>query len=84
MRAAVAAIRQQAPARLVVAVPAASPDVCDDLARLVDEIVCLITPEPFYSVGFWYDEFSQTTDQEVRDLLQRANQSAKGGGSTSV
>jgi predicted phosphoribosyltransferase len=78
MRAAVAAIRQQAPGRLVVAVPAASPEVCDEFAHRVEDIVCLITPEPFYGVGFWYDQFSQTTDQEVRDLLERANLNVKG------
>jgi predicted phosphoribosyltransferase len=72
MRAAVAALRQQQPARIVVAVPTAAPATCDEFRGEVDEIVCAITPEPFYAVGLWYDDFSQTTDEEVRDLLGRA------------
>lgn len=74
MRAAVQAIRAQQPARIVVAVPVASQDVCADLGRLVDEMICAETPESFYAVGLWYDDFSETTDQEVRDLLREANQ----------
>ena len=70
MRAAVAAVRQQAPARVVVGVPVAAPEVCAEFARLVDDVVCVVTPEPFYSVGVWYDTFSQTTDEEVRRLLE--------------
>ncbi len=77
MRAAVAALRQQGPARIVVAVPVASPDVCSEIGALVDEIVCLRTPEPFYAVGLWYEDFSQTTDEEVRDYLRRARQPAR-------
>jgi predicted phosphoribosyltransferase len=72
MRAAVAALRKLQPARIVVAVPVAAPATCEDLVPEVDEIVCARTPEPFHSVGSWYLEFSQTTDQEVRDLLARA------------
>jgi putative phosphoribosyl transferase len=72
MRAAVAALRQQQPARLVVAVPIASESTCNALRPEVDEIICAKTPEPFYAVGLWYEDFSQTTDGEVRDLLQRA------------
>lgn len=72
MRAAVAALRKLRPARIVVAVPVAAPAVCADLAPEVDEIVCARTPEPFQSVGSWYLDFSQTTDEEVRDLLSRA------------
>lgn len=74
MRAAVAALRQERAGRIVVAVPVASPDVCAELGREVDEIVCLETPEPFYAVGYWYQDFSPTTDEEVRDLLERARQ----------
>ena len=73
MRAAIAALRQHRPARIVVAVPAAAPRTCSDIADEVDEIICAATPEPFYAVGQWYQEFSQTTDDEVRDLLARAS-----------
>lgn len=72
MRAAVAAVKQQSPAKLIVAVPAAAPQTCSELGREVDEIVCAVTPEPFYAVGMWYEDFSQTTDEEIRDLLRRA------------
>lgn len=72
MRAAVAALRQLQPARIVVAVPVASPATCDEFRSDVDEIVCALTPEPFGAVGFWYQNFSQTSDDEVRDLLARA------------
>jgi hypothetical protein len=58
----------------VVAVPTASPEVCDALRAEVDEVVCAITPEPFEAVGRWYEDFSQTTDDEVRDLLARRQQ----------
>src|SRR4030088_1412657 len=73
MRAAAAALRQQEPARLVVAVPAGSPEICAEFRDEVDEVVCAITPEPFYAVGLWYDDFSQTTDDEVRGLLAAAS-----------
>jgi putative phosphoribosyl transferase len=72
MRAAVAALRQQQPQKTVVAVPVAAPSTRDELAREVDEIVCVATPEPFLAVGRFYDDFSQTTDREVHDLLERA------------
>jgi predicted phosphoribosyltransferase len=72
MKAAVAALRQQNPARLVVAVPVAALPTCAELAGLVDEIVCAETPEPFYAVGTWYDDFAQTTDEELRRLLEQA------------
>jgi putative phosphoribosyl transferase len=72
MRAAIAAVRERSPARLVVAVPTAAPSTCEELARQVDELVCLRTPEPFYAVGLWYEDFSQTSDDEVRELLERA------------
>ena len=72
MRAAVAALRRQDPARIVVAVPTAAPSVCQEFRALVDDVVCLITPEPFYAVGLWYENFSETSDDEVRDLLRRA------------
>jgi erythromycin esterase-like protein/predicted phosphoribosyltransferase len=69
MRAAVMALRQHEPARILVAVPTASPETCDELKAEVDEVVCAITPEPFHAVGYWYEDFTQTTDQEVRELL---------------
>ena len=74
MRAAARALRQQDPAHLVVAVPVASEETCRQFqdAREADEVVCALTPEPFLAVGYWYDDFSQTTDEEVRDLLARA------------
>ncbi len=72
MRAAVAALRQESPKRIVVAVPIASPETCDAFRNEVDDVVCAVTPEPFYAVGLWYDDFSQTSDEEVHDLLERA------------
>jgi predicted phosphoribosyltransferase len=72
MRVAVAALRQRHPARLVVAVPIAAPSTCDEFRNEVDEVICARTPDPFYAVGLWYEDFSQTTDEEVRDLLRRA------------
>jgi predicted phosphoribosyltransferase len=74
MRAAAAALRQQQPAYVVIGVPVAAPQTCDEFKLEVDEIVCADTPEPFQAVGLWYEDFSQTTDQEVRDLLTRARQ----------
>jgi predicted phosphoribosyltransferase len=70
MRAAVAALRQMKPRRIVVAVPVAAVPTRREFAREVDEIVCLQTPEPFLSVGFWYDDFSQTTDEDIREMLE--------------
>ena len=72
MRAAAAAIAQRDPARVIVAVPVAARETCNELAREVDDVVCLHTPEPFHAVGLWYDDFSQTTDEEVRELLAHA------------
>src|SRR2546421_462828 len=72
MRAAAAALRRQQPARIVVAVPVSAVQTCDEYRMGVDEIICAITPEPFHAVGMWYADFSQTSDEEVRDLLARA------------
>lgn len=72
MRAAVAALRRLGPQRIVVAVPVASPDTCAELRAEVDEVVCAYTPEPFRAVGYWYEDFSQTSDEEVHELLERA------------
>jgi predicted phosphoribosyltransferase len=75
MRAAVQALRQQQPARIVVAVPVAARATCDSFKEEVDTMcVCAVTPEPFEAVGLWYRDFSQTTDEEVRELLGRAEQ----------
>ena len=72
MHAAIRALRQQQPARIVVAVPTASPETCAELKTEVDDIICATTPDPFYAVGLWYEDFSQTTDEEVRELLARS------------
>lgn len=74
MAVAVQAIRREKPARVVVAVPVAARDSCVDLAKHVDEMVCLYTPEPFRAVSIWYDEFEQTSDDEVIELLRRASE----------
>lgn len=72
MRVAMAVLRDRSPARLVVAVPAAPPETCRLLEAEADEVLCEITPEPFVAVGRWYEDFSQTTDEEVRQLLAEA------------
>ena len=72
MRSAVAALRPEGPSRLV-AVPVAAPSACEEFQDEADEVVCALTPEPFLAVGYWYEDFSQTTDEEVRDLLARAS-----------
>src|SRR5262245_30956600 len=74
MRAAAAALRKQRPGRTVVAVPVSAARTCDEYRMGVDEIICAKTPEPFLGVGQWYRDFSQTTDEEVRDLLVRAQE----------
>ena len=72
MRAAAAALRQQNPARIVVAVPVSATQTCDEYRMGVDEIICAKTPEPFMGVGMWYLDFSQTSDEEVREILARS------------
>jgi putative phosphoribosyl transferase len=74
MRAATIALRQQQPARIIVAVPVAVAETCDAFKDQVDDIICAVTPEPFFAVGLWYRDFSQTTDEEVRELLEKAAQ----------
>jgi putative phosphoribosyl transferase len=71
MRAAVQAVRAHEPARVIVAVPVGAPETCEQFADVADKTVCARTPEPFAAVGLWYRDFSQTSDEEVRDLLQR-------------
>lgn len=72
MRAAVSAVRQHEPARVIVAVPVGAPSTCALLRRDADEVVCLRTPDPFAAVGLWYRRFEQTSDEEVRQLLDLA------------
>ena len=73
MRAAVRAVRQLDPSRIIVAVPVGAPDTCDALGTIADEVVCLLMPTSFSAVGQWYLDFSQTTDEEVQHLLASAN-----------
>ena len=73
MRAAVAGLRTLNPAFIVVAVPTAAPETCEAMEPEVDQMICATTPEPFYGVSRWYEDFSQTTDEEVRMLLEEAN-----------
>ena len=72
MRAAVKALKQRGAARIVVAVPVGPPDTCREFEDVADEVVCASAPESFQAVGQYYDDFSQTTDDEVRDLLAKA------------
>jgi putative phosphoribosyl transferase len=73
MLAAARSLRLQRPKRIIVAVPVASSVACDEFRAHVEEVVCAETPEPFYAVGVWYGDFAQTTDDEVRTLLERAS-----------
>jgi putative phosphoribosyl transferase len=73
MRAAILALRRQHPAAIVIAVPVAAATTCAEFASEVDDVICASTPEPFHAVGLWYADFTQTTDQEVRDLLARSS-----------
>jgi putative phosphoribosyl transferase len=73
MRAAVEAVRRLQPARVVVAIPVAAAERCRSLATVVDDVICLRTPVPFSAVGLWYEDFSQTTDDQVRTLLEQAS-----------
>ncbi|MBZ5584401.1 MAG: phosphoribosyltransferase [Acidobacteriia bacterium] len=82
MLAAARAVRLRSPRRLVVAVPVASPQACEDFREQVDQVFCLTTPQPFYAVGAWYEDFAQTTDAEVRELLERAAHERVGRGGT--
>ena len=72
MKAAVLALRYEAPARIIVAVPVGAAATCDALRSIADDVVCLYSPHDFSSVGLWYEDFEQTTDQNVRDLLEQA------------
>jgi predicted phosphoribosyltransferase len=72
MRAAVAALRARQPAEIVVAVPVGAASSCGELRADADRVICVQTPEPFFAVGQWYEDFTQTTDEQVRLLLARA------------
>jgi putative phosphoribosyl transferase len=75
MHAAVTALKLQRPERIVVAVPVAASETCDEFKNEVDEIICLRTPTSFYAVGLWHERFQQLTDQEVGELLRKAEKS---------
>ena len=74
MRAAVTALRSQKPAAIIVAVPVGSREACEALGHAADDLICLETPEPFIAVGNWYEDFSQTSDEEVRRVLHAYHQ----------
>jgi predicted phosphoribosyltransferase len=78
MRAAAIALRQMKPLKIVVAVPVAPPDTCEALRSEVEDVICAITPEPFIAVGAWYSDFPQTSDEEVRQLLEQVSQDQHG------
>jgi putative phosphoribosyl transferase len=71
LEAAIRSIKQQKPAQIIIAVPVAPPSICHYLERQVDQLICLLKPEVFSSISLWYDDFSQTTDQEVCELLAK-------------
>jgi putative phosphoribosyl transferase len=79
MRAATGALRKQGVAKIVVAVPVGAPETCRELEAKVDELICAFAPEFFHGVGQFYEDFSQTTDQEVRETLARMTQSKEPG-----
>jgi putative phosphoribosyl transferase len=82
MRAAAIALRQMRPLKIVVGVPVAPPETCEAFRSEVEEVICAMTPEPFVAVGAWYSDFSQTSDEEVRQLLERAAQNPHGNSPT--
>ncbi len=73
MLAACRALQTEGPRRIIAAVPVASTEACDRIRQIADEMVCTMTPSPFVAIGGWYENFSQTTDEEVRELLERAS-----------
>jgi putative phosphoribosyl transferase len=75
MRAPALAVRDLQPARIVVALTLAAEETCDQFRDVVDDVICAVTPKPFYAVGMWYEDFDQTTDDEVRELLERGRTS---------
>ncbi|HLP89072.1 MAG TPA: phosphoribosyltransferase [Nostocaceae cyanobacterium] len=79
MRAAIAILRQQQPKKIIVGIPVAPPMTYERLQLEVDEIVCLLTPSLMSAIGIWYEDFSQTTDEEVRELLAKASRGKEAG-----
>lgn len=73
MRAAVAALKKMNPAKIIIAVPVAPQDTLNELENLVDDVICILSPIPFFSISMWYEEFPQTSDEEVCDLLQASS-----------
>ena len=84
LKAALSTIKPQQPNRIAIAVPVAPSDVCQELREEVDEVVCLLTPEWLHSISLWYEDFSSTTDEEVRNLLARNIRELKAATSTGV
>ncbi len=74
IQAAIKALHQYHPAALIVAVPTASHEACEALEPLVDDVICLLKPIAFHAVGLWYEDFTQTTDEEVIELLKKTNE----------
>jgi predicted phosphoribosyltransferase len=72
MSAAASAVKTKNPIKIVIAVPTGALDTCRSFEGKVDEIICVSMPEPFYGVGAWYEDFGQTTDEEVCELLDKA------------
>ena len=79
MWAAITAVRQQQPAKVVMAVPVAAPSECDAFRQIADDVVCAIAAEPLHAIGLWYQDFPQLTDEEVRTLLARFEQERSAG-----
>lgn len=78
MKAAVQGLRQLQPAQIVVAVPVGASETCEELSHLADQVLCATTPDPFQAVGLWYEQFNQTTDDEVIELLEAASRQQLG------
>jgi predicted phosphoribosyltransferase len=76
MKVAIAALKQQQPSKIIVAIPVAPWSTCAEMRREVDEVVCLLSPEDLMAIGVWYEDFAQVPDQEVCDLLERADREA--------
>lgn len=74
MRAAVEALKQHKPASIIIAVPVAASSTCEEMAKLVDKVICPLKPNPFHAVGLWYNDFAQTSDEEVIALLKKTQQ----------
>ena len=83
MFAAISALRKASPMKIVVGVPVAAPEVCSAMRRVADDCVCVLTPAQLYGVGAWYSDFSQTTDAEVRAILESAARRRSYGGPSS-